>query len=246
MKIILSPAKKMRRDTDFLEPQALPRFLDEAAQILENLRSLSLQQLRQLLCCNADIALLNYRRYQEMDLRQALTPAILAYDGIQYQYMAPQVFETDHFAYVQRHLRILSGLYGLLSPLDGVAPYRLEMQAKLSVGAFRNLYDFWGSRLADALTEEDSLIIDLASAEYSRAVRRHLRPHIRVVTCVFGELLEDRVVEKGIYVKMARGEMVRFMAENQITAPEELRLFDRLGYSFCEARSDEQTYVFIK
>lgn len=246
MKIIISPAKKMRTDADFLQPESLPLFLQEADCLRSYIRALSLQELQHLLCCNADIARLNYHRYQEMDLRQAPTPALLAYDGIQYQYMAPQVFETDHFAYVQKHLRILSGLYGILRPLDGVVPYRLEMQAKLRIGSYGNLYDFWGSRPADCLTAEDDVIINLASDEYSRAVRRHLHGRGAYITCLFGEMIGGKVVEKGVYVKMARGQMVRFMAENRITVPEDIKRFDRLGYRFCDRYSDEQTYVFIK
>lgn len=236
----------MRADADFLPPESLPRFLKEADRLRSHMRALSLEDLQHLLRCNGDIAWLNYRRYQEMNLRQAPTPALLAYDGIQYQYMAPQIFETDHFAYVQNHLRILSGLYGILRPLDGVVPYRLEMQAKLRIEPYGNLYDFWGSRLADFLTREDEEVVNLASAEYSRAVRPHLHVRTAYITCVFGELIGDKVVEKGVYVKMARGEMVRFLAENRITVLQDIKAFDRLGYSFSDRHSDEQTYVFIK
>lgn len=181
-----------------------------------------------------------------MDLRHNLTPAILAYKGIQYQYMAPNVFTQDEYEYIQEYLRILSGFYGVLRPFDGVTPYRLEMQAKLKVGKAKDLYGFWGNRVADTLFRECGCILNLASKEYSRCVSAFIKPNIRFITCVFGEEKDDKLVEKGTMCKMARGEMVRFMAENQIKQPEDVRAFDRLGYCFDPIRSDKKTYVFIR
>ena len=120
-----------------------------------------------------------------MDLRQGLTPALLAYEGIQYRYMAPGVFTEEEFSYVQERLRILSGFYGLLRPFDGVVPYRLEMQAKLAVAGARDLYAFWGDTLALALAKNTDVIFNLASKEYSRSVIPHLPAGIRLVSCVF-------------------------------------------------------------
>lgn len=246
MKIIISPAKKMRTDRDFLAPQSLPRFLDEAERLKTYLAGLSLPALRRLLAANDAICAQNYERYQTMELRRGLTPALLAYDGIQYQYMAPQVFEAAHYTYVGDHLRILSGLYGILRPFDGVTPYRLEMQAKLKTDFCSSLYDYWGDRLYRALAEETDAILDLASDEYGKAVYRYRTPGMRYVTCVFGELAGGRLVQKGVYVKMARGEMVRFLAECAAEEIEAAKRFDRLGYAFCPERSDETHYVFLK
>jgi len=129
MRIIISPAKKMQHDSDTLAGAGRPVFLDQAAGILEWLRSKNAQELQELWKCNEKIAAQNIERIQTMDLEKNLTPAILAYEGIQYQYMAPAVFEEGMLTYIQEHLRILSGLYGVLKPMDGVVPYRLEMQA---------------------------------------------------------------------------------------------------------------------
>ena len=181
-----------------------------------------------------------------MDLHRGLTPAILSYEGIQYRYMAPGVFETGPMAYIEEHLRILSGFYGLLRPFDGVTPYRLEMQAKLPVDGSRDLYAFWGDKLARALADETDLIVDLASKEYSRAVVPHLPSTVRVVTCVFGEYVNSKLVEKGTMCKMARGEMVRFMAERSVTEAEELCAFNRLGYAYAPGESAPDRLVFIK
>ena len=176
MKILISPAKKMRTDTDTLSPQALPAFLPETERLLSALRSLSRQELKQLWRCSDAITDLNVERLARMELGKGLTPALLSYQGIQYQYMAPGVFETGQFTYLQEHLRILSGFYGMLRPFDGVTPYRLEMQARLSVNGCPDLYAFWGDRLARALAGEAGLVVDLASQEYSRAVLPHLPP----------------------------------------------------------------------
>ena len=131
MNIIISPAKKMNVREDELDWADLPCFLSKAEELKEYIRGLSRSEARALWQCNETIAGLNYGRFQAMDLTGRLTPALLSYEGIQYQYMAPGVFETRHWDYVQQHLRILSGFYGILRPLDGIVPYRLEMQAKV-------------------------------------------------------------------------------------------------------------------
>lgn len=246
MRIIISPAKKMNDDLDGLPPRDLPTLLEETERLLEYLRALSLPELKKLLACNDQLAQLNYQRFQTMDLRRRLTPAILAYEGIQYRYMAPAVFSEGALAYAQEHLRILSGFYGVLRPFDGVTPYRLEMQAKLKTPFCKDLYDFWGGRLAQAL-ESDGVVVDLASGEYSKAVVSHLPAGTRVITPVFGELREDgKVVEKGVHVKMARGEMVRFLAEGGVEDPEGLNAFEGLHFRYCPQRSQPDRPVFLR
>ena len=246
MRIIIAPAKKMNADPDSLPPEALPQFLEQAEQLMSVLRAMSPQKLQKLWKCNDAITALNVERLQNMDLRRRLTPAVLAYEGIQYRYMAPGVFETGQFAYIQEHLRILSGFYGLLRPFDGVTPYRLEMQARLSVGGHRDLYDFWGARLAGQLAAETDFVLNLASKEYSRAVEPHLPPAVRFLTCTFGELKNGKITEKGTLCKMARGQMVRWLAENNVTDPEDIKQFAGLDYRYSSARSTENNYVFIR
>ena len=140
----------------------------------------------------------------------------------------------------------MSGFYGILRPFDGVIPYRLEMQAKLPIGDAKDLYAFWGSALASSLLAEADCIINLASKEYSLCVSRYLPESVHFITCVFGEEKGGKVIEKGTMCKMARGEMVRFMAENQLKQPEALKTFSRLDYQYCEEKSDEHTYVFLR
>lgn len=245
MKLLISPAKKMRVDRDFLPPETTPALVEQSAILLEELRKLSYPQLKKLLACNDALAQEAFGRFQEMDLPKGETPALLAYDGIQYKYMAPGLFTQDQLEYVKEHLRILSGFYGVLRPFDGVNPYRLEMQAKLATARGKNLYQFWGDALAEQLLGEDCVLVNLASEEYAKAVRPFVKDKARFITCVFGEEAEPgKLVEKGVYVKMARGEMVRFAAERGAQTPEELRGFDRLGYRFDQELSSEEIYVF--
>ena len=246
MRIILSPAKQMVLNTDILDIRGLPVFLEQAEEILDYLRGLSYGEAKKLWACNDGLARKNYERLSCMDLRRSLAPAILSYDGIAFKYMAPVVFEYGQFDYVQKHLRILSGFYGVLKPMDGVTPYRLEMQAKAKVGGAKDLYEYWGDRLYREVLDESGLIVNLASKEYSRCIEKYLEPEDVFLTCVFGELEGDRVVQKGVYAKMARGEMVRFMAERNIEKPEEMKRFDRLGYRFDPGRSEDGNYVFIR
>lgn len=243
MKIIISPAKKMNVDTDSLPIDSLPPFLPQTERLLSALQTMSPKELQSLWKCNDNLAQLNIERLKAMTLRQNLTPAILSYEGIQYRYIAPGVMSAGQLEYLREHLRILSGFYGLLRPFDGVTPYRLEMQAKLSVDGAKDLYAFWGDSLAKHL--EGDWVLNLASKEYSKAVTPYL-PESSVLTCVFGEWLNGRVIEKGTMCKMARGQMVRWLAENGIEKAEKIREFADLEYRFDTELSTENTFVFIK
>lgn len=244
MKIILSPAKKMNVDMDCMAPVGLPVFMESTKEIAVWLKERSYDELKKLWCCNDKIAELNFQRLKVMDLTKNLTPAVLSYEGLAYQYMAPAVFEDGHFEYVQEHLRILSAFYGVLKAMDGVVPYRLEMQAKASIGTAKDMYAYWGSRLYEAVRDESGIIINLASKEYARCIEKYLTAEDTYITIVFCEKAGDRLVTKGTYAKMARGEMVRYMAENCIENPVEIKQFNRLGYRFRSDLSSEAKYVF--
>ena len=171
-----------------------------------------------------------------MDLTRNLTPAILSYEGIAYQYMAPSVFQNGEFDYVEKHLRILSAFYGVLKPMDGVTPYRLEMQAKAKVAGSKNLYDYWKDLLYKEVVDDSHVIINLASKEYSRCIEKYLGKDDTYITCSFVEPDKGKLVQKGVYAKMARGEMVRFMAMENIEEIEGLTVVDmlrRAGVEVC-------------
>ncbi len=248
MKIIISPAKKIKKDPELFFESRQPVFIEKAHTLVSYLKTLSLPQLKNLLMCNDDIAHLNYERYKNMDFNSNPQHALLAYDGIQYQYMAPLVFDDEGFEYVSKHLRIISGLYGLLHPLDGIQPYRLEMQTKLTTSFCKNLYDFWGDSIYKELAKDEGIIVNLASKEYSKVVEKYLEKKAQLIHFVFADENKEtgKFVEKGVYVKMARGEMVRFMAENKIYDLEGIKDFNSLNFSFNKKLSSEHTFVFSR
>lgn len=244
MKIILSPAKKMITDTDSILPLGLPAFLDKTKEILDWMKGKNKEELKLIWKCNDKIAEQNFDRLENMNLYKMLTPAILSYEGIAFQYMAPSVFEGGQFKYIQNHLRILSAFYGVVKPMDGVTPYRLEMQAKAAIGDARNLYDYWGDMLYHSVIDDSRIIVNLASKEYSKCIEKYLTSKDNYITITFCELSGDKLVTKGTYAKMARGEMVRFMAETGIEDPTDIKRFNRLGYVFRADLSSESEYVF--
>ena len=248
MKIIISPAKKMNIDDDIFEYRSKPVFFEQAEELMNYMRNLSYDECKTIWKCSDKLAQLNYDRVVNMDLNYRLTPALFSYEGIQYQYMGARVLSRDALEYLQDNLRILSGFYGILKPLDGVVPYRLEMQSKFINYKNKDLYEYWADKIANSLFEETNLIINLASKEYSKCVEKYLKnsPGTKFITCVFGEIKGDKVIERGTLAKMARGEMVRYLAQNKICDLEGLKRFDKLEYKYSQEKSNENTYVFIK
>ncbi len=255
MKIIISPAKKMNVDTDTFPCAGSPAYLDKTAQLLEFMRGLSLSRCQKIWKCNDSLAQQNYQRFQTMDLHRCLTPAVISYEGLQYQYMAPAVLDQEALEYIQKHVRILSGFYGVLRPFDGVVPYRLEMQSRLGGESLDSLYEFWGTLPFEDLMEEgEQMVLNLASKEYSKIVEMGWKKlggkkafsDFQMVTCIFGEEAGGKVKEKGTYAKMARGEMVRFLAEHRIENLEGVKAFDRMKYQYSEAYSSEGQLVFLR
>ena len=248
MKIIISPAKKMNIDDDIFEYRSKPVFFEQAEELMNYMKGLSYDECKTIWKCSDKLAQLNYDRVVNMDLNYRLTPALFSYEGIQYQYMGARVLSQDALEYLQDNLRILSGFYGILKPLDGVVPYRLEMQSKFINYKNKDLYEYWDDKIANSLFEETDLIINLASKEYSKCVEKYLKnsPSTKFITCVFGEIKGEKVIEKGTLAKMARGEMVRYLAQNNIYDLEGLKRFDKLGYKYSQEKSNEKTYVFIK
>ncbi|RKJ46257.1 peroxide stress protein YaaA [bacterium 1XD8-76] len=248
MRIIISPAKKMNVDRDSLAVKGMPCFLAETKILMREIKKLSLEEAKALWKCNDRLAELNFRRFEEMDPGRCLTPALLSYEGLQYQYMAPGVFTGSALEYVEEHLRILSGFYGVLRPFDGVVPYRLEMQARLSVEGKKDLYGFWGDKLYRGLMEgnRDGIILNLASREYSCAVEPYVEPGCHFITVCFEEDVDGKLRQKGTLAKMARGEMVRFLSENGVEDADGVKEFDGMGYRYREELSDEGKFVFVK
>ena len=247
LRIITSPAKKMRVVDAPPWPVREPAFLPRAQRLVEELRALTRDETQALWRCSDRLADLNYERVRTMDLIRGDTAAVIAYEGIQYTHMAPEVMSEGELAWLDEHLRILSGLYGMLRPLDSVVPYRLEMQARLAADGARDLYGFWGDSLYEALASECDLIVNVASVEYARAVTPFVREGgPQILTCLFGVLRDGRLRQPATEAKAARGTFIRWCAERGVEGPDELRDFRERGYALDERRSDAATLVFVR
>lgn len=251
MKIIISPAKTMGVDREAHEVTDLPRFLNETRLLMDEIRSLSFDEAKRLWGCNDRLAELNYERFSRMDLEKDLTPAVFSYEGLQYKNMGPGVLSDKALEYIGEHLMILSGFYGILGPFDGVVPYRLEMRAKLAAAGCRNLYEFWGNKLyravSDCFDEKTSFtVLNLASKEYSQVIEKYKEERCRFITVDFCEAANGKLKQKATSAKMARGDMVRFLAEGNIEEIEGVKAYNGFGFRFSEENSGKGRLVFVK
>lgn len=244
MKIIIAPAKIMKIDRDSFPIQSKPQFLDKTRILERFLKSRSNEQLKDLWHASENVTKQSILQLENMNLDERLTPAILAFSGIQYQYMAPDLFTRPALDYIQKNLRILSGFYGMLRPFDGVCPYRLELNTKMVGFRDYSLYHFWGSDIAENLFQEDNIVIDLASKQYTRLVKPYLSQGRQLITVDFQELKNDKWKTVGVHAKMARGEMVRYIAEKQIKNPTDLQDFNDFEFQFEPDVSTKDHYVF--
>lgn len=252
MLIVLSPAKRL----DFTEPHPdLPaserRFLDDTANLSRTARARTVAELRRLMNISDDLARLNRERFQAFDAGSTGgVQAAFAFAGDVYEGLKARELDQPSLVWAQDHLRILSGFYGLLRPLDRIQPYRLEMGARLKTRRGSSLYDFWGDRLskqlnADAEGQADPTLINLASQEYFGAVdARALR--LPVVTPHFRESKdgESRIIS--FFAKKARGGMARFAIDERIERPQDLKAFDRDGYRFDKVASSDTDWIFTR
>ena len=252
MLTLLSPAKTL--DFEFSAdglPTTAPLFEDDIEVLLACCRKLTVAKLRKLMKISAPLAELNYQRYQDMRLPFTAAnskPAILAFRGDVYRGLDATSFTKRDIKWSQRRLRMLSGFYGMLRPLDLMQPYRLEMGTALSNPRGKNLYDFWGSRLVDSLNAEHAerpvkAVLNLASNEYFKAVRaKQLEP--RLVTALFQEDRQGKLMTIAFSAKRARGLMARHIVKNRIDAPEGIKDFYEEGYSFRPDLSEDDRLVF--
>lgn len=246
MQIIISPAKQMQTAIDAFVSRSIPPFPRETACLHEALLDLEqnggpkdLQKLwnvsdrlldENLQRLHGFVPVGDNAMLDDPTIASRVSPALFSYIGIQYRSMAPEVMDGASLEWLQDHLWILSGLYGCVRPFDAVEPYRLEMSAKMEIESSRNLYSFWGDRLARAIISAGGIVVNLASVEYAKAVLPHLPPTVRVVTPIFAENLRaGKPVQRSTASKVARGSMVRWMAERSIEDPSQIDMFD-LGY----------------
>jgi cytoplasmic iron level regulating protein YaaA (DUF328/UPF0246 family) len=251
---VISPAKTL----DFEVPgttrkSSQPEFLQRSGELIEDARALSPEDIRALMGVSDNIAQLNHRRFMNwsapFDLDNA-KQAIFAFQGDVYTGLDADTLNFKQLNYAQKHLRILSGLYGLLRPLDLMQPYRLEMGLKFSNRGGANLYQFWGDQISDALNAQlkkskQDVLVNLASNEYFKAVRpKNL--NAEVITPIFKDLKSGKYKVISFYAKKARGEMSRYIIENEVEDPAGLRKFKKGGYKYNKAESTARELVFTR
>lgn len=252
MLVVVSPAKSLDMDPVDVTPTA-PDFQDDAVRLSKTARNLTLTQLRGLMDISDDLARLNRDRFKAFSA--APTPevtkaAALAFNGDTYQGLEAKTLSDDDLAWAQDHLRILSGLYGLLRPLDAIQPYRLEMGSRLKTRRGKSLYDYWGDTIAKALntqagTVDTDVLINCASQEYFGAADRKALK-LRVITPVFMELKDNRPRIVSFFAKRARGAMARYVIENRLTDADGIKGFNTGGYAYDADLSEGDKWVFLR
>ncbi len=249
MLIVVSPAKSLNMDpVDGVTPTA-PLFQPDAESLAKTAGRLSQKKLRELMSISADLAKLNAHRFKAFGEMES-KPAALAFNGDTYQGLEAGTLEPDEMAWAQDHLRILSGLYGVLRPLDDIQPYRLEMGSRLKTRRGPTLYKYWGDRIAKALNEQADVtgaktLVNCASQEYFGAVDVKAL-NLRVVTPVFMEDKGGKAKIVSFFAKKARGAMARYIIQNRLTDADALTEFDTGGYAYAPELSEADKLVFIR
>ncbi len=253
MLFVISPAKNLNENqTAPVAAYSQPDLLADAAVLMDELRRLAPQDIAKLMHVSDKIALLNAERnaaWQPPFTPENAKQAVYLFNGDVYEGLAAESQPPAGVDYLQAHLRILSGLYGLLRPLDLIQPYRLEMGTALANPRGKNLYEFWGDTIAEALNralaeQQTDTLINLASQEYFKSVSGKLKA--RLITPVFKDEKNGQYKVISFYAKRARGLMVRYAAEQQISEPEDLKAFDLEGYAYNAAASNEKEWVFLR
>ena len=252
MLTVISPAKSLD-----MEPVTVvatqPEFQADAVRLAKTSRGLTLKGLRDLMGISDDLARLNRDRFRDFSQTpdaDATKPAALAFNGDTYQGLEAKTLSDEDLRYAQDHLRILSGLYGLLRPLDAIQPYRLEMGSRLKTRRGKSLYDYWGDTIAKALNKQAAatgtdILVNCASQEYFGAADTPALK-LRVITPVFMEVKDDKPRIVSFFAKRARGAMARYVIENRVTSVDDLRGFDSGGYGFDADLSGGDRMVFLR
>lgn len=254
MLIVVSPAKTLDYETPpKTKVFTLPDYLESSQELISRLRQLSPLDISELMKVSTKIADLNFDRYEAWNKKfteKNAKQAVLAFKGDVYTGLDAESFNARDFNFAQKHLRVLSGLYGLLRPLDLMQPYRLEMSTKLDTLHGKNLYEFWGSTITEGLNAQlkkikSGYLINLASNEYFKAVKPQ-ELNAEVITPAFKEYKGGEYKMIGIYAKKARGMLSRYIIQNRLTDPQDIKAFNQEGYKFSKKLSKGNTWVFSR
>jgi cytoplasmic iron level regulating protein YaaA (DUF328/UPF0246 family) len=254
MIIVISPSKGQTFDDPApVTTNTQPDHLDQSTLLIRKLKEMAAPDLRQLMNISEKIAALNVKRYQKFSTpftRKNAKQALFAFKGDVYSQIPAKEYSKKDLTYAQAHLRILSGLYGTLRPLDLIQPYRLEMKTKLKTTAADNLYGFWGDRITQSLNTalnmlKDPVLVNLASNEYFKSVKPK-QLNGRLLTLNFKETKNGKSRVIAIFAKRARGMMTHYLLNNRIENPEQIKQFDVAGYQFTKNDSDENNWLFVR
>ena len=249
MLVVVSPAKKLNMSLVDNLKVSEPHFKKNANELVNVVRGLSVQDLEKLMDISTTLAELNKDRFNDFGNQQKKAAAF-AFAGDTYKGLSIEKFEIGDLDWAQKHLRILSGLYGLLRPLDEIEPYRLEMGSKLKGAHGSSLYDYWGNKISENLNQHakeigSKILVNCASNEYFNAINLNSLL-LRVITPIFMEHKNGKEKIISFYAKNARGAMARFIIQNRLKSEEDIKKFDLDGYNYSAEKSDEGKFVFIR
>lgn len=251
---VLSPSKTLNEDPELITKEySIPEFLERSEVLVEKLREFSPSEMGKLMDINPKLSEVNVERYLQWKLPFDTTNsdrALLMFKGEVFNGLKAETLNEDDLLYAQDHLRILSGLYGILKPLDLMQPYRLEMGTSLEIDHWKNLYDYWDNRITEKINEEmgsqdEKVLLNLASDEYFKVLDPS-KIDARILKCQFKEERDGKLKFITIYGKKARGLMTRFIIQNKIDRAEDLKAFDLDGYHYNEEHSSDDTWMFSR
>jgi len=254
MLILISPAKTLDYNVEVpnIEPTNIS-FPKKSADLVEGLKKMKSKDLQDLMGISPKLAQLNFERFQQFEYpfkKEEVKPALLVFKGEVFVGINAGNFSVEDLQYAQDHLRILSGLYGVLRPLDAIMPYRLEMGTKYSVKRYKHLYDFWDMKINKAVQETldaqgDNVLINLASNEYYKSVKAN-KLNAEIITPQFKDFKNGQYKMISFFAKKARGLMTNFILKNRISNPEELKLFNMEGYEYNDRLTEGNNWVFTR
>lgn len=246
---IISPAKNMRNiKINNIIPKTIGTnryFATETKEIVQVLKSLSPYDIQSLMKINEKIAFQSYAYFQDFNFKEEGVCGLLAYDGLVFKNIKAEDFSIEDFEFANNHIKILDAFYGIVNPLDEILPYRLEMLYPIKIQD-RNLYKFWDNKLYNKLYSEDNVIVNLASEEYAKTVRRFLNENDIFIDIDFKVHKDGKLKTLATLAKIARGQMVKYIVENKINNPEDLKNFKFNNYKFSHNLSTSRKFVFIK
>lgn len=243
---IISPSLTMEECSDNYTNLTIPFQVEMAKKIVSRINELNIQDMKSIMNINEKLATINKLRYKKIKFDNNGSPAILSYTGTVYKNVNASIFDLEEIEFCKKHVRILSGLYGILKPYDSIYEYRLELKTKIDIEDSNNLYDYFGNSIYKYLISEDREIVNLCSGEYSKAIIPYLTNEDKFITCSF-KINKNGVLKTfATDAKATRGRMINFIVKNKINNVELLKNFNENGYVFREELSNDSEYVFVK